>query len=163
MQDKNFQHLKTRVQQAAKGTKVRFILVGISNTLIDFVFFNILVLTFLSQNHIAANIVSTTIAMAFSYMMNKQAVFRNKKPHSALQMALFLAVTLTGIWVIQTLIMDQVFLYLQDEFAAEGHPVLVWFLLNIAKCFGIAAGAMWNYFGYSRIVFRTKAAARGNG
>jgi putative flippase GtrA len=150
---KNHPKLLRQVRQAGQSTKVRFVLVGISNTLIDVVCFNILMSLF-GAGMILASIISTTVAMVASYLLNKQAVFRNRTPHSLGQITLFLIVTLTGIWLIQTLIMVQVFHFLEHSLSATGHPLLVWFLQNAAKGVGIVAGALWNYFGYSRLVFR---------
>jgi putative flippase GtrA len=150
---KRHTELLRRARIASEGTKVRFVLVGIGNTLIDIVCFNIMLSVF-GMGLVGANIISTTVAMATSYVLNKQAVFRNKVSHSFGQIALFLIITLTGIWLIQTIIMVQVFHFLEHELAATGHPLLVWFLQNAAKAAGIVGGALWNYFGYSRLVFR---------
>lgn len=139
-------------KRASQNTKVRFVAVGIINTLVDVGIFNFLVLLF-SLSVIAASIVSTTVAMTISYMLNKRAVFRDHMPHSFKQIALFLVVTLAGIWLVQTLIMVEVLRFLEHSFNATDNSFLLWFLKNVAKGFGIIAGAVWSYVGYSRIVF----------
>lgn len=136
--------------------KIRFILAGITNTLVDVVGFNIFILLF-AAHVVPASIASTTIAMAVSYLLNKKAVFRNKQPHHAKQIFLFLLVTLSGIWVIQTLIMVEVLHVLENTFDPQSQTFLLWFLQNVAKGAGIVFGAVWNYLGYSRLVFREKS------
>lgn len=144
-----------RVKKVLTHTKVRFVLVGIGNTLIDIVLFNIFTQVF-KLEIIPASLISTTVAMLASYALNKSAVFKDGKPHSAGQIILFLVVTLTGIWLIQTVVMAQVFAFLQTEFVTHNHPLLVWFLQNVAKAAGVVIGAVWNYLGYSRLVFKDK-------
>lgn len=133
--------------------KVRFILAGIANTLVDFAVFNLLILLF--TLHVApANIIATTTAMTVSYLLNKKAVFRNGDPHNIRQVALFLGFTLFGIWVVQTGTMLAVLHVLENMFTPETGSFLEWFLRNAAKASGIVFGAVWSYLTYSRIVFR---------
>lgn len=148
------QKIAGHARRLTQHTKVRFVLAGIINTLVDVVFFNVLTV-FFNTGVVPASITSTTTAMAVSYLLNKKAVFRNGTPHSFKEIALFLAVTLTGIWLIQTVIMVQVLGFLENAFNAESQSFLLWFLQNVAKGAGVVAGAIWSYFGYSRIVFRS--------
>lgn len=140
-------------RRLGQNTKVRFIGAGIFNTLVDVACFNLLIVLF-SVGVVPASIVSTTTAMAISYLINKKVVFRSQTPHSVRQIILFIAVTLTGIWLVQTLIMVQVLAFLDHAFAATEQSFLEWFLRNVAKGCGIVAAAVWSYFGYSRLVFR---------
>ena len=140
-------------RRLGQNTKVRFVAAGIFNTFVDVATFNFLIVVF-SVSVVPASIVSTTTAMALSYLINKKVVFRSQTPHSVKQMVLFVLITLTGIWLIQTLIMVQVLEMLERTFDASEHSFLLWFLQNVAKGFGILAGALWSYLGYSRIVFR---------
>ncbi len=147
-------------RRMGQNTKVRFVAAGIANTLVDVSGFNLLIVVF-SFGVVPASIISTSIAMAVSYVLNKKAVFRSQTPHSVKQIILFVAVTLTGIWLIQTVIMVQALGFLEDMFNASEHSFLLWFLQNVAKGFGILAGAVWGYLGYSRIVFRETRVKKG--
>lgn len=138
-----------------ESRKIRFILVGATNTLIDFALFNILILLF--ALHVApANIIATSIAMGISYLLNKKAVFRNGDPHNIQQVALFLGLTLFGIWVVQTGSMLVTLHVLESVFTPDTGSFLEWFLRNVAKASGIVFGAVWSYLTYSRIVFRDR-------
>lgn len=130
--------------------KIRFGLVGLVNTITDFTVFNILVM----GAHLVlvqANIVATTVAMAVSFVLNKKAVFRGADKGGIKQIVLFFAVTLAGLWLVQTTILAVVFnlltttTSLHDQLAA-----------NIAKVVGICFGLVWNYLWYSRVVFKSK-------
>lgn len=152
------QHKKRIIGHArrlSQHTKVRFVAVGALNTFIDFAIFNLFVAV-LSTGIVIASIVSTTVAMAISYLLNHKAVFRSDQSHSIKQIVLFLIVTLSGIWIIQTLIMVQVLGLLERLFDPAGQSFLLWFLQNVAKAFGVVCSAVWNYLGYSRLVFRKK-------
>lgn len=136
--------------------KIRFILAGITNTLVDFAVFNVLILLF--TLHVApANIIATSIAMAVSYLLNKKAVFRNGDPHNIRQVTLFLGFTLFGIWVVQTGSMLIILNILEGTFTPDTGSFLEWFLRNVAKASGIVFGAVWSYLTYSRIVFRERS------
>lgn len=154
MLKKHIQRITQRAKQLRGDTKVRFILVGITNTAIDFGLFNLLVL--FGMDIVPANIIATGVAVAASYLMNKRTVFKDTAQHSASQIALFLLITLTGVWLIQTVVMVHVLGFLQSEFFARTHSLLAWFLQNVAKAVGVAAGALWNYIGYSRLVFKSE-------
>lgn len=135
------------------NTKVRFIAAGIANTLVDVVTFNFFILAF-SFGVVHASIISTTTAMVVSYILNKKAVFRSQTPHSFKQIVLFVVVTAAGIWLVQTFVMVGALNVLDSWFNPAEHSFLEWFLQNVAKGFGVVAGAVWSYLGYSRIVFR---------
>ena len=93
--------LKTASKQNKTSTKkpLRFIIVGISNTVLDFVLMNIMRLVGL--NLIAANTISTGTAMVYSFFMNKKWTFRNAGKNYLRQVVLFFIFTIIGIWVIQ--------------------------------------------------------------
>lgn len=136
-------------------TKVRFILVGISNTLVDFAVFNIIFVLLLSSDKdylVASNVIAATVAMIYSYFMNKRTVFRDKDSQKPRQILLFLLVTLSGIWIIQNILMVSADRFLEAQFSPQNEMLLL-FLANVAKAFGTLGSAAWNYFGYSRLVF----------
>ncbi len=155
MTQKHSKAIAAHTQRLAQSTKVRFIGAGIVNTLVDFSVFNILV--FFGLDIVLATIISTSVAMAGSFLLNKRGVFRNADP-APKQVVLFLLVTLSGQWIVQTIVMVQVLHFLQGEFAAQNHPLFVWILQNVAKAAGIVISAAWNYIGYSRLVFKGKKA-----
>src|SRR3990167_8623458 len=80
----------------------KFGLIGILNTVIDFVVFNIFIN--FGVYRIAANLISTTVAMTFSFVANKSWVFRAKQGSVLRQAVLFLLVTAFGLYVIQNLV-----------------------------------------------------------
>jgi putative flippase GtrA len=140
--------IKQAYDAAKHSKKIKFGLVGVINTIVDFSILNILV-HFFGFTLIPANIVSTTCAMLTSFTLNKTAVFPEAGRDHIRQLVLFFAVTLTGVWLVQTGVMFGVYQLLD--------PLVSWpsaILLNIAKIVGIGVGLVWNYMWYSRVVFR---------
>lgn len=139
--------LKSGRVKAIQSEKVRFGLVGVVNTAVDFVVLNLLVGVF----HVPlmpANIASTTAALLTSFTLNKKAVFRDADGSGVKQLALFLAVTLTGIWLVQGTMLALA----HAAFIRLGLPEAV--ALNLGKLAGISCGLVWNYLWYSKVVFR---------
>lgn len=130
--------------------------VGAFNTLFDFTIFNILIVVF-AVSPVPANIVSATTAMIVSYLLNKKVVFRHEGAHSVRQIVLFFAVTIIGIWVVQNLIMVSVLEILERILEPEAGSFLLWFLQNVAKAVGVLGSLVWNFLGYSRLVFPKKS------
>lgn len=143
--------MKQAIQKHGKALvgseKFRFGAVGVANTAVDVVSYNILVSIF-GVPLIIANVISTTAAMLTSFVLNKKAVFKGSEKGGAKQLALFFAVTFTGIWLVQggTLVLVSWLLQPLDL------PQLV--QLNLPKFAGICVGLVWNYLWYSRLVFR---------
>ena len=130
------------VQKHAK--KIRFVLVGGTNTVIDFgILFG---LTFLGVDKIIANYISTSIALVFSFFANKSFTFKNTSKNAKRQFILFLVVTLIGLWVLQPLIIWGYTSLLDDS------PLS----LFIAKLIATIVTLIWNYLFYSRVVFIEK-------
>lgn len=145
--------LTERAGKLRRNQKARFVAVGIVNTLIDFTLFNILI-KIIGLSVPVSNIMSTSVAMIASYLLNKRAFFNNHETISMRQVVLFFTVTLLGIWLIQTLIVVHVYEWLKQ--VVDTHvdsSLLSWFLLNVAKASGVVVGAIWNYLWYSRVVF----------
>lgn len=129
--------------------KLRFILVGLCNTLIDFgILFG---LAFLGVDKIAANYASTGVALIFSFVANKSFTFKDKEVGSKKQFITFITITLVGLWVLQPIIIwgitSTLPLALLEGDAAR---------LFVAKIIATAASLVWNYLFYSRFVFRTR-------
>ena len=139
-------------KRVARFEKVRFALVGVANTATDFVVLLSLI-TVWGMPTMPANIISTTCALIVSFTLNKKAVFPKSRSMNARMVALFVVVTLAGIWLVQTLIMSALFGGLKMWFGVEGGMMAV-LLLVIAKVIGVAAGSIWNYIWYSRLIFK---------
>ena len=127
--------------------KIRFALVGGTNTAIDFgILFG---LTWLGLDKIVANYISTGIALIFSFFANKTFTFKAKSGNAKRQFVSFLVVTLIGLWIIQPGI---IWLYTS---LTDDSPVS----LLIAKLIATVASLVWNYLLYSRFVFTHKQEA----
>ena len=126
--------------------KVKFIIVGGANTAIDFVI--LFGLTFLGVDKIVANFFSTSVALVFSFFVNKSFTFKNETKNAKKQFALFLVITLFGLWVIQPLVILGV-TSLTESFITNSAISLF-----IAKLVATVASLIWNYIFYSRIVFK---------
>ncbi len=139
-------------KRAAQFEKVRFIMVGVANTITDFIVLLSLISVW-GVHAATANIISTTCALIVSFTLNKKAVFPESKPMTMRSVVLFVAVTLAGIWFVQTVIMSQLLSGFKVWLGVEGGAMLI-VLIVVAKCIGIAAGSVWNYVWYSRVVFK---------
>lgn len=131
--------------------KARFAIVGVVNTIVDF---GILLTLSLIVGFpvIIANILSTGIALIVSYALNKRAVFGDKEATSLRQIASFVAVTLTGLWIIQNIIIALIFIPLSNVVDSEMQA----FLLIATKLIASVVTMIWNYVLYRTIVFNRK-------
>lgn len=121
--------------------KIRFVLVGGVNTLIDFAIYGVLANLF-GLYAVVANIISTTICMAVSFVLNYKFVWKSKK--SKLETApKFILVSLFSAWVVQSLTIGAIV-----GIFGDGDLVAL-----IAKVVGIGLGMVCNFLGY-RVVFR---------
>lgn len=124
--------------------KIRFALVGGTNTAIDFgILFG---LTWLGLDRIVANYISTGIALVFSFFANKKFTFKSTTGSARRQFITFLAVTLIGLWILQPLI-----IWLYTSFSTDS-PLS----LFVAKLIATIVSLIWNYLLYSRVVFAYK-------
>lgn len=124
---------------------IRFILVGISNTVLDFLVLNILL--FCKVNILFANTISTGIAMLYSFFMNKKWTFRNSGDNYVREVILFFIFTAIGIWVIQNGC-----IYLLNLIAPDfGLPEIIY--NNAIKLAASIPSLTWNYLTYNRFVF----------
>ena len=120
-------------------TLLKFVLVGGTNTLLDFVIYGILA-NAVSLPAIAANTISTSICMVVSFFLNYQFVWESKK--SRLETApRFLLMSLFSAWIVQNGI-----IWIVTLIAGDGA------IINLgAKILGIVGGTASNYFGYKWI------------
>lgn len=144
---------------------VRFVFVGVINTLVDFTILNILVFVF-DLNNILANTISVSIAMFVSYILNNIVVFRYQGKNHARNILLFIAITAFGLFILQNLVIyllvhiiqfpaDLVISVLQalgfENYSQE------FIALNFAKAVATGVTMIWNYFMYKKYVFNDKA------
>lgn len=127
--------------------KLRFIVVGSLNTIIDFGI--LFTLVSFGTNEIISNYISATIALIFSFYANKSYTFRvagnNKR-----QFVLFLIVTLVGPWIIQPIAIASV-VHFAAYFNLIGSSALF-----VGKLVGTVGTLVWNYILYSRVVFKNE-------
>lgn len=132
--------------RALKSEKLRFALVGVVNTSVDFVILFVLARV-MGVPVVVANMVSTIIAVGVSYVLNKKAVFKNVDKQGVALVIAFVAVTLAGLWGLQSLVIVAI----TALFAHTGDQA--WVLL-LAKVIATVASLIWNYLWYSRVIFR---------
>jgi putative flippase GtrA len=126
--------------------KIRFGIVGIANTALDFVILFLLVA--LGLDKIPANYVSTGVAFIFSFFVNKSFTFKSKGGNVKKQFLYFIVITIIGLWVIQPLIITGLSGLLENTGWASG------IILFIAKIIATVTSLIWNYIFYSQIVFK---------
>lgn len=126
---------------------IRFVIVGVLNTIIDFGLINLL--SIFGLNLIVANTFSTGTAMLFSFFVNKKWTF-NADGNYIKQIVLFFIFTAIGIWGIQNL-----FLYLITKYIPSfGIDDIIF--NNMAKILASIPSLIWNYFTYNYFVFKSK-------
>ena len=126
--------------------KIKFGIVGIANTALDFIILFILVA--LGVDKIVANYISTGSSFIFSFFVNKKFTFKSTTGNAKKQFGLFIIVTIIGLWVIQPVIIAGITHALAGTGWAEG------VMLFIAKIIATVASLIWNYLFYSRLVFK---------
>ena len=136
-------------QTLFRSEKVRFGAVGAINTIVDFSILFLMVTVFAVPT-IVANIISTSAALGVSFLLNKKAVFKSDGKGWKRQFALFVGVTLTGLWGLQSIV---IFLTVGMFEQLIGHTNA----LLLAKIVATLISLVWNYIWYSRVVFRKKS------
>ncbi|HUC86733.1 MAG TPA: GtrA family protein [Candidatus Saccharimonadales bacterium] len=141
----------------------KFGIVGVLNTVIDFSIFNFLTGR-LRVAKIVANICSTTVAMVFSFVANRDAVFHAGSGNPLDQAILFFIATGFGLYVLQT----GVFYLLLHRWQWP-YQVAVWTVdlrrfpkristdvvhRNGVKICGTIVSLIWNFILYKYVVFR---------
>lgn len=138
---------KLKKLNAKHGEKIRFVLVGGFNTLLDFCVFGLLA-NIIGVDKVVSNIISTTICITVSFILNYKFVWKSEKSIKTTAVG-FLAVSLFSAWVVQSLVI----LGVTALFGETG------FIKLVAKLCGCIAGMTTNYFGY-KIVFKKKPAQK---
>lgn len=140
----------------------RFACVGVFNTLFDLTMLNFLV--FLGHLPIIfANLISASVSMTVSYVLNHRVVFRSKDKQSLTKFVHFFVITGVGILGIQTLVIygvthglahqQALVATLLDALPAHGLSVKA-FELNIAKLLAVAVAMTWNFMMYQLVIFK---------
>lgn len=143
---------------------IRFMTVGVANTIIDFTTLNLLVFVF-DLNKILANTISVSIAMLISYGLNHKVVFRHKGTGHLKKLFLFILITAFGLFVLQNLtIYCLAHLFTWPANVATSiihgigitHPSKEFITLNFAKAIATGVTMVWNYSMYKKFVFNDK-------
>ena len=129
-----------------KSQLMRFGLIGVINTALDFGLLFILKSVGLMAT--TANIFSTSIAFVFSFFANKKYTFRSSGTNIVREMILFVAVTLFGLWVLQTGVIWLVLPHLSKLLRSSEMGLLV------TKLIATAVSMTWNYILYDKLVFK---------
>lgn len=137
------------MQEIAKkhADKLRFTIVGSINTVIDFSILFALTTLFNVPKELA-NFISTFVAFLFSFFANKKYTFKSTSKNLKRQFLLFTAVTLFGLWVIQTIIITAITPVFTNLGVNKPAALL------ISKLIATVASLIWNYTLYSRVVFK---------
>jgi putative flippase GtrA len=129
---------------ARHAEKLRFGLVGVANTALDFVL--LFAFVALGVNQYVANYLSTSLAIVFSYFMNRRFTFRSEGTKRR-EVVPFVLVTLTGLWALQPALIWLVTEGLRHVVAQD------YVVLFLAKLVATVGSLTWNYLLYSRVVF----------
>lgn len=139
----------------------KFGLVGALNTLLDFVIYNLLS-SKVGLTLVQSNIISTTIAMIFSFMANRHVVFKKHGTPIIKQSISFLLVTAFGLYVLQTgaiKLLTDVWLYPMQVGILVAHTIGIrghdeFLIKNGAKAIATVISLTWNYIMYKKVVFK---------
>jgi putative flippase GtrA len=143
------------VDQLLAHKLVRFALVGITNTMIDILLF--VSLRYAGFPITAANILSTSVALVVSLLLNHKYTFQSKRL-TRWDIVLYIVVTIIGIWILQPIVISVITNY------GLTHRIIVsvakpfglekLFLILVPKLAATAVTLVWNYVWYNKVVFR---------
>jgi len=140
---------KTIPKNLINSKEFRFVIVGGVNTVIDFAFYNFLSKIF-SLALPVANMISSFIAMLFSFFMNKKWTFRSSGKNYLREIVLFFIFTIISIWVIQSGL-----IWLVENTFSTIDWQNFW-TKNLLKIAASIPSLIWNYVTYNRFVFKDK-------
>ncbi|MGE5298327.1 MAG: GtrA family protein [Acidobacteriaceae bacterium] len=146
----------------------KFVVIGVLNTLIDFAILNLLMYlthTYSGYKVIGLNVISFSIAVINSYVLNKYWAFKDSgSGDQAKKFSQFIVVSLIGA-VINSLVVYAVTSvsapaqmlttiagYIPVIGSKLADPAVFW--ANIAKAFATAVALIWNFIGYKFFVFK---------
>lgn len=143
----------------------RFLLVGASNAVLHFSILNI-AFFYLHQSKVASSIIATVFAMVYSFILNRNFVFKSKNGHLTSQALSFILVTVFGmllvhnavyIGVLWALEHDTVGVTLAIERMTGGLLSADFIDINLSTVIGAAFAMVWNYNGYRIFVFKKRS------
>lgn len=136
--------LPTRWQKFIQEV-LKFGTVGGINTALNYVVFNILVLTVFTTGQLKATVVATVVATCSSYLMNRYWTYRDR-PRSAMrrESALFFFFNGAGL-LIELSVLGLV---------KYGFDITSLLWLNIAKTVGLLFGTVFRFWSYRTFVFK---------
>ncbi len=132
---------------------MRFAMVGILNTLIDFGALNGLLWLDgypVGWRLFVYNALAFTLASGNSYLMNKRWTFGDSRPTSLAKLGLFFCLTLVGLLINCTV----VYLLTFSGWSPLAVSTVVW--INLAKVAATLASLIWNFCSYRWWVFRPR-------
>jgi len=140
-----------------------FALLGVLNTILDFLLYNIFTRAPFRWSRIQANLLSTTVAMTFSYTMNHIFVFSPATPLVFERAIRFVAVTAFAMYVVQNVIIHIVSKFWLTP-ARVSYKIVRSLELthkwsedfvskNTAKLLATFASLLWNFLWYRFYVF----------
>lgn len=133
-----------------------FGVIGVLNTVID-------VSLFVSLENaglpiLAANTISTSIALGVSFVLNGRFTF-GKRDMTRRRAGHFLLFTLSGLWILQPIIIGLSLLVLDN--VSFIHTAMAYFVSDparfdttVAKLASLPVTLLWNYFWYRAVVFK---------
>lgn len=150
----------TKKKHSEIAQVIRFGLVGILNTVVDFLAYNLILFFIIGFPPVIASIISGTLAMINSFIFNKNFTFRAKKL-SPFKLVLFFVLTIIGLYVIRPLIVyffTGIWLWpsqLIYHVSASLHLSLTQDFIshNVALVAAIAIVLVYNYLTYKYFVF----------
>ena len=150
-----------RVKKIIAFRLVRFILVGVGNTALNFLILNFAFYE-LNQSKIVSSFIATACAVAFSFILNRNFVFVDKT-RPARQLIMFIVVTVSGVLLVQNSV------YALGISLLRGHEAHIASLLrsltgiqfshdfidiNLSNVVASLFVMAWNYNGYRIFVFK---------
>lgn len=138
---------------------VAFAVIGILNTISDFVIFNILYGVF-NFPLFLANVLAVTLVMGISLQLNRKYVFGATGDNYTGQAVKFMIVTLSGLYVIQNVILFVILGMIEGLHIQSGPLSNHIVQANAAKAVGVGGSAIWNFVLYKLWVFRANKSAQ---
>jgi putative flippase GtrA len=140
-------HQKIKNLTTRHADKFRFVMVGGTNTFIDFSI--LFALTSIGLRDITSNFISTSIALTFSFFANKMFTFKDRTKDK-LQFVRFLTITLIGLWILQPIII--VLSRISLESTVDDSNIV----LLVGKLLATCVTLVWNYLLYKKFVYNKK-------
>jgi putative flippase GtrA len=142
-----------------------FCLVGVTTTVVDFAIFNLLTRPAIGWRRIPANIVSVTVAMAWSFLANWFIVFRPAGYDWMERAGKFLVTTAFSAFVLQNVVLyvttyvwktpADLVLLLFRKLPLRHQPNEEVISRNTCKGFAVVSGLIWNFCWYKFFVYAT--------